>query len=361
MGRADCIGQNRRMAGYIFDMRICGRMVWPGLALLVLALMPLRADPADVPGAHDHPLFSRQPGFVITDYDEDNPAEFDFSVARPLPIDANHIVPVHVKGHRYVIRYEVANPASAPTLLQTQQYYEKLATAAGFLTEKTGAVGDVTETFYRAGTKNGRDVWMRLEPAGAFYTLTVVDSKSAPPPPSVGAPKDASKTAVAAATTNAAPVAPPTASASTEDALYNALMKDGRVILPVTFLPGKSDLTPDSQPVIDRVAAILKAHPEMLIRIEGYTDNTGDADFNVSLSADRAIAVRSMLVAAHIPKSRMVSVGHGGIKPVADNSTADGREKNRRIELVVRQEAVPSHAPAPNGQNYYPPSAGSTP
>ncbi len=358
MGRADCIGQNRHRAGYIFGMRVCEKMAGPGLMTLALALMPLHSDPADVPGAHDHPLFSRQPGFVITDYDEDNPSEFDFSVARPLPIDANHIVPVHVKGHRYVIRYEATNPVSTPTLLQTQQYYEKLAASSGFLTEKTGAVGDVTETFYRARTKNGRDVWMRLEPAGAFYTLTVMDSKSAPPPPVVGAPKEVPKTGTDAIVM---PPKPPVTSASTEDDFYTALMKDGRVILPVTFQPGKSDLTSESQPVIDRVAAILKSHPEMLIRIEGYTDNTGGPDFNVSLSADRAIAVRSMLVAAHIPKSRMVSVGHGGIKPVADNSTVDGREKNRRIELVVRQEAVPSRGPAPNGQNYYPPPAGSTP
>lgn len=348
MAHADCIGQDRTGTGYNFDMRTLGKRLGTGLSMLALVLTPLWAEPGDVEGAQDHPLFPRQPGFVITDYDEDNPSGFDFSVARPLPIDANHVVTVPVKGHRYVIRYETATPGSAPTLLQTQQYYEKLAAAEGFVTEKTGAVGDVTETFYRA--KAGRDVWMRLEPAGSFYLLTIVDAKSAPPPAAAGAPPSGP--------------APAPATTSTDDPLYTALMKDGRVVLPVRFLAGKSDLTDDSQPVVDRVAAILKAHPELLVRIEGYTDNTGDPDYNVSLSTDRAIEVRRKLVAAHIPKSRMVTVGHGGIKPVADNSTSEGREKNRRIELVLREGEASSsfHAPAPNGQNYYPNNgAGATP
>jgi len=86
----------------------------PLLWMLVLASTPLRADTGDVESSHDYAGFPRPPGFVITDYDEDNPAQFDFPVALPLPIDANHIETVRVMGHRYVIRYELSAGKQPP-------------------------------------------------------------------------------------------------------------------------------------------------------------------------------------------------------------------------------------------------------
>jgi len=61
-----------------------------------------------------------------------------------------------------------------------------------------------------------------------------------------------------------------------------------------------------------------------------------------------------MLIAAHIDKKRLDAVGVGGLQPLADNDTAEGREKNRRIELVLWKKNPAFHAPAPNGNNYYP-------
>jgi hypothetical protein len=90
--------------GYIFDMRLCRLyLAW----MLAVALTTLSADPNDVESSHDYAAFPRPAGYVITDYDEDNPASFDFPVARPLPIDADNMERVHVTGHRYVIRYEL--------------------------------------------------------------------------------------------------------------------------------------------------------------------------------------------------------------------------------------------------------------
>ena len=120
------------------------------------------------------PAFPAPPGFVISDYDEDNPAEFDFPVARPLTIDADHVEMLHVKGHRYVIRYEPGAGCARAFAFQTQKYYEKLAADNGFNVEKSGAVGDVTETFHRPATDH--DIWVYLEPAGTFNVLTVVES-----------------------------------------------------------------------------------------------------------------------------------------------------------------------------------------
>jgi outer membrane protein OmpA-like peptidoglycan-associated protein len=108
---------------------------------------------------------------------------------------------------------------------------------------------------------------------------------------------------------------------------------------------------------------MMKNHPDLFLRIEGHTDNTGDSDDNLRLSAQRALAIEAMLVDDHVDKKRLDAVGVGGLQPLADNSTPEGREKNRRIELVMWKKYPAFHAPAPNGQNYYPnpgPSDGSS-
>jgi outer membrane protein OmpA-like peptidoglycan-associated protein len=317
------------------------------LGTLALASAALRADPGDVETSRDYPGFPRLPGFIITDYDEDSPAGFDFPVARPLPIDADHVETLHVKGHRYVIRYEFS-AGQALGLYQTQRYYEKLAAAAGFAIEKNGAVGDVTETFYRAGA--GHDTWVYLEPAVTVNVLTIVESTGVASPQPLP---------LATATTAPTPVAPAPAPPvdPTGDSLYASLNADGRVVLPFIFQPGKDALDASSQPLIDRIAAMMNNHPDLLLRIEGHTDNVGDPDDNMRLSAQRALAVQAMLIEARIDKQRLDAVGVGGLQPLADNDTAEGREKNRRIELVVWKKYPAFHEPAPNGQNYYPDTA----
>jgi len=300
----------------------------PSLLLLAVLALPLSllAEPGDVDGAHDYAGIARMPGFLITDYDEDNPSEFDFPVARPVPTDMAHVETTHVKGHRYVIRYELRPGAAPYSLLQIQQFFEKLTADAGFTAEKTGAIGDVTETFHLK--KNGGDVWIYLLPSMGAHILTIIEAR----PP------------LLSSAFNQGP----------EDPLYTALLKDNRVVLPVTFLPGKFDLGQEKQPIMERAIKMLQRHPELLLRIEGHTDNTGSATENQRLSAGRAQAVQAALIAGGVDKDQVKAVGLGGLEPLADNSTAAGREKNRRIELVIRQESPSFHAAAPNGTNYYP-------
>jgi len=358
MGHADCIGQNGPETGYIFDMRFCRRNLPQILWTLALASASLRADLGDVESSRDYAGFPRPPGFIITDYDEDNPAEFDFPIARPLPIDANHVETVHVKGHRYVIRYELDPAGRAPTVFQTQQYYEKLAANAGFKIEKSGAVGDVTETFRR--TTAAHEVWFYLEPAVTANVLTIMESRGGVSPPPSPHQVAATTTTPAPVPEITAPAAIPTAPAPTppanpdDDSLYTSLSENGRVVLPFAFQPSKDELDAESQPLIDRIAAMMKGHPELFLRIEGHTDNTGDSDYNLRLSAQRALAVRALLIAAHIDKKRLDAVGVGGLQPLASNDTAEGRQKNRRIELVLWKNYPAFHTPAPNGHNYYP-------
>ncbi len=141
-----------------------------------------------------------------------------------------------------------------------------------------------------------------------------------------------------------------------DDSLYTDLSASGRVIVPLVFQPGKDTLDDSSQALIDRIVAMMNRHPDLFLRIEGHTDNSGEPEDNMRLSAGRAFAVRAKLIDANIPEKRLDAVGVGGLQPLASNITAEGREKNRRIELVVWKKYPAFHAPAPNGTNYYPSS-----
>ena len=103
----------------------------------------------------------------------------------------------------------------------------------------------------------------------------------------------------------------------------------------LNFVSGSTELTPESKPTVDALISILKAYPAVQVRLEGYTDNTGNAEANQKLSQDRAEAVKTMLVNGGIDAGRLATAGYGQDKPVASNDTDEGRAKNRRTELVV--------------------------
>jgi OmpA-OmpF porin, OOP family len=104
------------------------------------------------------------------------------------------------------------------------------------------------------------------------------------------------------------------------------------------FDTGSATLQPSSQEQLGNIAAILKAYPNVHLKIGGYTDNTGDATANMSLSAARAKNVMDSLVSSGIDASRLSSEGYGEQYPVGDNSTEEGRAQNRRIAMRVTQK-----------------------
>ncbi|MBV8876645.1 MAG: OmpA family protein [Gammaproteobacteria bacterium] len=101
------------------------------------------------------------------------------------------------------------------------------------------------------------------------------------------------------------------------------------------FDTGKATLQSASQEQLTNIAAILKAYPQVKIRIAGYTDDTGEPTANLRLSEERANNVMDELVKLGIDPARMSARGYGREHPVADNSTEEGRQKNRRISLRV--------------------------
>ncbi len=101
----------------------------------------------------------------------------------------------------------------------------------------------------------------------------------------------------------------------------------------VNFETNSAVLTAGSTSILDRVVESLKAWPEVRIEVAGHTDSVGRADYNKTLSAKRAEAVRAYLAAAGIDSSRMTATGYGEETPIADNNTDPGRAANRRVEL----------------------------
>ena len=103
------------------------------------------------------------------------------------------------------------------------------------------------------------------------------------------------------------------------------------------FNTGSSSLDANSMNQIENVAAIMKAYPEVKILFRGHTDNTGSVAGNNKLSASRALSVKNKLVEMGVATSRINTKGMGSADPIADNGTAEGRAKNRRIDVSIEK------------------------
>lgn len=102
----------------------------------------------------------------------------------------------------------------------------------------------------------------------------------------------------------------------------------------VNFNTSSADITPEAAMVLEHVAKSLKDWPEVKVEIGGHTDSNGPASANQELSARRAVSVKAYLEAKGIDGARMTTKGYGEAKPLGDNATADGKRRNRRVELT---------------------------
>ncbi len=110
----------------------------------------------------------------------------------------------------------------------------------------------------------------------------------------------------------------------------------------VLFDTGKYELRATAREKLARLSGIVLAHPGLLLQVEGHTDSTGGDELNQKLSERRAEATREYLIQQGLSDSGITAAGFGKTMPVADNGTAAGRQKNRRVEIIVGGEVIGS-------------------
>jgi len=270
-----------------------GFIIGLALGLSVVGLNPAGfALEKDAGGCKDHPLISRMNNFYISGC-EKSFNSFDFYLKEGTKT---------LEGERTKIQYYLQEGSPQPSFLQIRRNYGNALKNIG---------GTVLFDEERRGTykvvKGGKEVWIALEAfnEGRTYELVVLEM-------------EAMNQEV------------------TADAMYDALNKDGFIALYINFDTGKSDIKPESMTIIDQIAALLKAHADLMVSIEGHTDNVGTPQSNKTLSQQRAKSVMTAVVQKGIAADRMAAVGWGQEKPIADNRSEDGRAKNRRVEVVKK-------------------------
>jgi outer membrane protein OmpA-like peptidoglycan-associated protein len=193
-------------------------------------------------------------------------------------------------------RKDYTAPAGISTLLFVTVYREAFTKAGWTIVHQSQGIhqGDATMTAHYAA--NGRDIWASLHNLGNDYQIEVAD-------------------------------------AGAED-LGSELDSECHVALyGVHFDFNKATLRSDSEPVLEKVLALLKARADLKLEIQGHTDNVGGDEYNQKLSEARAETVSAWLRTKGVAAPRLTAHGYGMRQPVADNGSEPGRARNRRVEL----------------------------
>lgn len=267
------------------------------MVYLLLALAACNVLAQDEEPCQDHPMFSRMNNMHLYECQQRFDAvEFEVSDEETQTLE----------GQKTFLRYELQEGANPPSPLQIIRNYENaVKSIGGQVVYNSQLTGEGLAIFKIV--KAGQEVWLRVQTfnEGWEYDLIVLEKGEM-------------------------------VQEVTASDLLAALNKDGRVALYIHFDTGQAEIKPASQPTIDQVAQLLESNPQLKLSVEGHTDNIGDPAMNKTLSEQRAASVVAALVEAGVDQGRLEAVGHGQDKPIADNSTEEGRAKNRRVELVKK-------------------------
>jgi OmpA-OmpF porin, OOP family len=297
-------------------------------SLIVLAVCSLFSSvPAsaqqDEQGCKDHPVFNRLPGFYIASCDS---SQFDLrrfpqGALKDSPEGDKRAPSVEVEGPVWKINYEIKEGVTKPSPLQIMRNFQNAVKQGGGAVEGQypGWCEGMLDPSLNVGngctnfgvsmrfTRGQREVWAYVQASGEGegYELVVAE-------------REAMKQDIVASD------------------LMEKIDKDGFVALYINFDTAKATIAPESDDLLDQVAAALKGGPALQLEVAGHTDNVGSAEANQKLSEDRARAVVAALTARGVAASMLSARGHGQSSPIADNRTEEGRAKNRRVELVKR-------------------------
>jgi OOP family OmpA-OmpF porin len=268
------------------------------LFVLSVASFAFAQNEADVKGSQDHPLFTRMPGYYISNYEVN---EFDRYTSPYLSgPDENW------EGKVTKLGYSVKTGEKQASMLQIGRNYENaLNKISGKILVNEGRVveGKIE--------KNGVLTYVHIEAFndGRDYSVVIVEK---------GTMK---QDVVADAAALSASIA-----ASGKAAVYG-----------IYFDTDKAAVKPESTPALDEIVKLLKQNSGLTLYVVGHTDNAGGLERNLKLSADRADAVMKALAGRGIAASRLKGAGVGPYCPVASNRSEEGKAKNRRVELVEQK------------------------
>jgi OmpA-OmpF porin, OOP family len=248
--------------------------------------------PQDADGCKDSPLVTRFPGSHIDSCDKKEFDEMEIPVAKDK--NGNEVTKKlegEVQTWTYVTREGTSN-------LQLFRNFENALRQSGFTID----FEDKPERI----TAHKSNAWLFIYDRDTAYDQKTVTTKEM-------------KQEV-------------TADASS---LSEEISKNGHVsVYGIHFDTGKAAILPDSESILSEIVKLLQQNPTLKLRVEGHTDDQGNAAANQALSEKRSQAVVAWLTAHDISAARLSAKGLGQTKPVADNASEDGRAKNRRVELV---------------------------
>ena len=256
----------------------------------------------DKKGCTDPSLFSRVPGFYLSECQKKEYDTHDF-------VDPVTKKKVSVEGRWYYYSYYVKKEFSGQkSMLQVARNYANAIEKIGgvfFIESPNGR-----DNTWMKVTKEGKEIWASIEQdnwGGNTYYLYIVE-------------KGEMEQQVVA------------------DAKFMAdgISSTGHVaIYGIYFDFNKSDVKPESEPALHEIAKLLSGNPNLKVFIVGHTDNVGGIDYNMKLSQARADAVVKALTTKYkVTPQQLKAYGVGQLAPVAPNKTEEGRAKNRRVELV---------------------------
>ena len=274
------------------------------LVVMFTASFGFAQEEVDIKGSADHPLFTRMPGYYISEYSESQFDSYSFTVKEG---DKDKQQPV--EGRRCNYQYRLQQSAVPASALQIVRNFQNAARSAGGQVMRESGEGNDRETTLRL-VKGASEVWIALRAISGvdkIYWLVIVEKQAMQQDVTLDA-----------------------------SAMAKDIGETGRVaVYGIHFDTGKSEMTPDSAPALAEIGKMLKAKPEMKVYVVGHTDMVADLATNVALSQARAQAVVKALVSQQgIAAARLIAFGDGPYAPVASNKTEEGRARNRRVELV---------------------------
>jgi OOP family OmpA-OmpF porin len=306
-------------------VRNIGTKIVAVISLLLFGVGLAAAQQKDVAGSKDHPLISRYPGSVITEY---SAAEFDEYTLPLGKLEQDHWAKSQqVEGKLTRIHYEAPIGRSG---LEVSRNYQQALDRAGFQTLFScsggeqcggGAVGNLGW----CGGCSPRALTAKLSrPEGDVYVSFHVEQDNSSNPANVQV--------------DVIEMKPMQGGLVTVDAasLASDITRTGHAsVYGIYFDTGKADVKPESDAALKEIGKLLQHDPKLKLYVVGHTDNVGMLANNMDLSKRRGDAVVKVLTTTfNVQAMRLSAQGDGPTAPVASNDSEDGRAKNRRVELV---------------------------